>query len=108
MSAGAGSSSGETCQSFAHSGHNSWTVVLSMPHSFTREVKIIAAVPVGRKYHPRQPASDRQKGGRYAGAAVSEASSSSLYRLRMVTSEMLATSLTSFWVTFSLVSKAAA
>ena len=38
---------------------------------------------------------------------TSAASSSSLYRLRMVTSEMLATSLTSLWVTFSLQSRAA-
>jgi len=38
----------------------------------------------------------------------SSASRSSWYRFRMVTSEMFATSLTSFWVTFSFVSSEAA
>ena len=93
---GPGSDEGSSCQAFPHSGHSSLTNASTIPARTPG-----TSINLGACYRVRP-------GAVYAGMPASLASSSSLYRFRIVTSETSATSLTWFCVTFSFVSSAAA
>jgi len=85
-------------------------------YTCTRGVKNVVAVSLGRTHHPRRyDATDDSRHTTFQSSISGLRGCGRVRRLEqflvavpMVTSEMLATSLTSFWVTFSLVNRAAA